>query len=117
MTKMIDRSHRGFFFIATALMCAACFYASDLVRSEANDAVDVAIRAPRQVVLTPSFENEIPRIGSNGDCATESTPSETVAVIGCDRPAVEQAAMGSSVDLKPKPFETLKTSLGSASFY
>src|ERR1700687_2355736 len=56
---MTDNSHRGLFFVATALMCAVSFYGSELARADPDEhTTGSSSGAPRPVTLPPGFQGE-----------------------------------------------------------
>jgi hypothetical protein len=57
---MTDNSHRGLFFVATALMCAVSFYGSELARADPDELTATSSSgAPRQLTLPPGFKIEV----------------------------------------------------------
>jgi len=57
---MIDNSHRGLFFAATALMCAVVFYGSELAKADSDELSRTASALPRQLTLPPGIKSEVP---------------------------------------------------------
>jgi len=57
---MIDGSHRGLFFTATALMCAVVFYGSELAKADSDELSRGASALPRQLTLPPGMKSEMP---------------------------------------------------------
>ena len=58
---MTGNSHRGLFFVATALMCAVSLYGSELARATPDEltAASSSSGAPRQLTLPPGFKIEV----------------------------------------------------------
>jgi hypothetical protein len=59
---MIDNSHKGLFFAATALMCAAALYGSELAQADSEELSKAAGAAalPRQLTLPPAMKSDAP---------------------------------------------------------
>jgi len=97
---MIDTSHKGLFFTATLIMCAACLYASELVRADADDAVQVAIAAPRGLTFEPREKSDSIELLPSATGAFENAGAENVAA--------------EAADLALAPVGAVPASLGSA---
>jgi hypothetical protein len=67
---MTGNSHRGLFFVATALMCAVSLYGSELARAAPDELTAASSSgAPRQLTLPPGFKIEV---ASEQNCADRS---------------------------------------------
>jgi|SRR5882762_10716640 len=57
---MTYNSHRGLFFVATALMCAVSFYGSELARADPDELITrLSSGASRHLTLPPGFKAEV----------------------------------------------------------
>ena len=57
---MVDHSHRGFFFVATALMCGVMFYGSELASADSQELAASTTALPRQLTLPPGLKSAVP---------------------------------------------------------
>jgi len=96
---MIDNSHRGLFFVATALMCAVAFYGSELARPDPDEFTTTTSSGPRQLTLPPGFK---------ADVASEQSETVPIGVrpTPCaeTRPAIPTGNCApNTLDITPRP--------------
>ncbi len=96
---MIDNSHRGLFFIATALMCAVVSYGSELASADPDELATTLSGAPRQLTLPPGFKTDV--------ASTQSeAPSIAVNPVPCAQGKSSMPAdkcASDAVSIKSKP--------------